>query len=48
MELLQCREITNMFAPEPFRWTAEALLAMQEVSRRPFDSQECLYFCRRL
>lgn len=29
--LLQCREITNIFAPEPFRWTAEALLAMQEV-----------------
>ena len=29
--VLQCREITNTFAPEPFRWTAEALLAMQEV-----------------
>jgi hypothetical protein len=28
----QCREITNGIAPEPFRWTAEALLAMQEVS----------------
>ena len=27
----QCREITNGVAPEPFRWTAEALLAMQEV-----------------
>ena len=22
-----------MFAPEPFRWTAEALMAMQEVRR---------------
>jgi len=29
---LQAREITNSFAPEPFRWTAEALLALQEVS----------------
>ncbi|CAL8464839.1 g4374 [Coccomyxa elongata] len=27
-----CREITNLFAPEPFRWTAEALLAMQEAT----------------
>ena len=27
----QCREITNNIAPEPFRWTAEALLALQEV-----------------
>ncbi|EIE22833.1 histone-fold-containing protein [Coccomyxa subellipsoidea C-169] len=27
-----CREITNIFAPEPFRWTAEALLAMQEAT----------------
>lgn len=26
------REITNVFAPEPFRWTAEGLLALQEVS----------------
>ena len=26
------REITNELAPEPFRWTAEGLLAMQEVS----------------
>ncbi len=25
------REITNVFAPEPFRWTAEGLLALQEV-----------------
>ena len=25
------REITNQVAPEPFRWTAEALLATQEV-----------------
>jgi len=27
----QAREITNGVAPEPFRWTAEALLALQEV-----------------
>ena len=33
LSVLQCREITNMFAPEPFRWTAEALMAMQEVCR---------------
>ncbi|KAG1672199.1 hypothetical protein FOA52_002899 [Chlamydomonas sp. UWO 241] len=26
------REITNMVAPEPFRWTAEALLAVQEAT----------------
>lgn len=26
-----CREITNAVAPEPFRWTAEALTALQEV-----------------
>ena len=25
------REITNVFAPSPFRWTAEGLLALQEV-----------------
>ena len=29
--LAQVREISNMVAPEPFRWTAEALLALQEV-----------------
>jgi histone H3/H4 len=29
---LQCREITNQVAPEPFRWTAEALLALQEAT----------------
>lgn len=29
---LQVREIGNQVAPEPFRWTAEALLALQEVS----------------
>lgn len=28
---LQVREIGNQVAPEPFRWTAEALLALQEV-----------------
>lgn len=27
-----CREVTNIFAPEPFRWTAEGLLAMQEAT----------------
>jgi hypothetical protein len=27
----QVREISNQVAPEPFRWTAEALLALQEV-----------------
>jgi len=26
------REITNNLAPEPFRWTAEGLLALQEAS----------------
>ncbi|GAX77127.1 hypothetical protein CEUSTIGMA_g4573.t1 [Chlamydomonas eustigma] len=26
------REISNMVAPEPFRWTAEALLALQEAT----------------
>lgn len=26
------REITNELAPSPFRWTAEGLLAIQEVS----------------
>merc|ERR1712159_826442 len=26
------REIGNMVAPEPFRWTAEALLALQEAT----------------
>lgn len=26
-----CREVSNSLAPEPFRWTAEALLAMQEA-----------------
>lgn len=28
----QVKEISNQMAPEPFRWTAEAMLAMQEVS----------------
>lgn len=27
----QVREIGNKVAPEPFRWTADALLALQEV-----------------
>lgn len=27
----QVREISNQVAPEPFRWTAEGLLALQEV-----------------
>lgn len=26
------REITNNVAPEPFRWTAEGLLALQEAT----------------
>ena len=26
------REITNNVAPEPFRWTAEALLALQDAT----------------
>ena len=34
---VQVREITNELAPEPFRWTAEGLLAMQEVSLVPVD-----------
>jgi hypothetical protein len=29
---LQVREIGNQVAPEPFRWTAESMLALQEVS----------------
>lgn len=32
LELLQVRELTNDVAPEPFRWTAEGLLALQEVN----------------
>jgi len=28
---LQVREIANNLTPEPYRWTAEALLALQEV-----------------
>lgn len=32
---LQVREIGNQIAPEPFRWTAEALLALQEVRAGP-------------
>jgi len=28
---MQVRELTNDVAPEPFRWTAEGLLALQEV-----------------
>lgn len=30
--MMQVREIGNQVAPEPFRWTGEALLALQEVS----------------
>jgi histone H3 len=29
--ILQVREISNQVAPEPFRWTGEGLLALQEV-----------------
>ena len=32
LPLPQAREITNGVAPEPFRWTAEALLALQEAT----------------
>ena len=41
----QVREITNEMAPEPFRWTAEGLLAMQEVRHCAYvDTQrELLY-----
>ena len=28
----QVKEITNNVAPEPFRWTAEGLMAMQEAT----------------
>lgn len=35
---VQVREIGNQVAPEPFRWTAEALLALQEVSRSSSSS----------
>jgi hypothetical protein len=31
--MMQVREISNQVAPEPFRWTAEALLALQEVCK---------------
>ena len=31
----QVREISNQMLREPFRWTGEALLALQHVSRRP-------------
>jgi hypothetical protein len=32
---LQVREISNKLSPaEPYRWTAEALLAMQEVGSK--------------
>lgn len=34
----QVREISNMVAPEPFRWTAEGLLALQEVRRGCADT----------
>ena len=30
--MAQVREISNGMSPEPFRWTAEALLALQEAS----------------
>ena len=30
--LSQVREIGNQVAPEPFHWTAEALLALQEAA----------------
>lgn len=29
---MQAREITNNVAPEPFRWTVEAMLALQEAT----------------
>lgn len=32
MPMLQVREISNAVSPEPFRWTAEGILALQEVS----------------
>ena len=52
---LQVREITNNLAPVPFRWTAEGLLAMQEVSQRlvlkhtgSFQTFKCRYQASRL
>lgn len=39
---MQVREISNQVAPEPFRWTAEALLAIQEVIRLVLDV--CLFW----
>ncbi len=38
----QVRELTNMVAPEPFRWTAEALLATQEVRASQYENRECI------
>ncbi|MFB6197241.1 MAG: hypothetical protein ABEI52_03075 [Halobacteriaceae archaeon] len=32
MTFAQVREISNQVAPEPFRWAADALLAVQEAS----------------
>lgn len=29
---LQAKEITNNVAPEPFRWTVEGMLALQEAT----------------
>jgi hypothetical protein len=37
--VLQVREIANRIAPEPFRWTAEGLLALQEVRIQPAIKQ---------
>ena len=40
---MQVREISNQMLREPFRWTAEALLALQEVrSKRAYkDGHAC-------
>lgn len=38
--VLQVREISNSMLREPFRWTAEALLALQEVRPCCCNDQE--------
>lgn len=42
----QVREIGNQVTPEPFRWTAEALLALQEVRTATIPAQQVLLVTR--
>jgi hypothetical protein len=41
----QVREIGNQVTPEPFRWTAEALLALQEVRNATIHSTASAASC---